>query len=303
MAAELRPATRAYHEIWLDGEKQVVDRGGGAVLRRPVPAAEVQDRGRPVDRQLRRHLLAGRGAARDRAGRPHPGLQPAGGRRARHDPQQGRHHRPAGPAARVRAHGARRRSGAPGGGDLPRPRQPERPPPRAAQVPAGRVGHRAVPRGVPAPRVVPARPAGRRCRRCRSTIISAATGSATGAGSTASSSRAAASSTPAAGGSRRRSTRSSPGSALASGSPPSRTCCSPASTPTASRPWSASFEGTASPCPASSRPRGGSRWPAPRSRPAAWRWPSRSARSPRSSTSSRPSSTASACATRRSRSG
>ena len=56
-------------------------------------------------------------------------------------------------------------------------------------------------------------------------------------------------------------------------------------------------------CRPGSRPRGGSRWPAPRSRPAAWRSPSRSARSRRSSTSSRPSSRASASATRRSPSG
>ena len=107
-----------------------LDRAGGAVLRRPLPAAEVQDRGRPLDRQLRGHLVAGRRAARRGAGRPHRGLQRARGRRARHDPQQGRHHRAPGGAARVRGDGARRRGGADRGRDLPRSRKPERPPAR-----------------------------------------------------------------------------------------------------------------------------------------------------------------------------
>ena len=54
----------------------------------------------------------------------------------------------------------------------------------------------AVPRGVPAPRVVHARRRPCSCRRCRSTITWAATASATAAGSTACSFRAAGSWTP-----------------------------------------------------------------------------------------------------------
>ena len=77
-------------------------RGGGALLRRRLPAAEVQDRRGALDRQLRGHLVAGRGAGRDRGRPEHPRVQRAGGRRARHDPPQGRHRRPARPAARLR---------------------------------------------------------------------------------------------------------------------------------------------------------------------------------------------------------
>ena len=100
-------------------------RGGGAVLRRPLPPAEVQDRASAsrtdncVDIWSQDvGLLAIVRTADDHR------LQPAGGRRARHDPQQGRHHRPAGAAARLRADGARRRGGAHRRRDLPRPRQP-----------------------------------------------------------------------------------------------------------------------------------------------------------------------------------
>ena len=108
------------------------------------------------------------------------GLQPAGRRRPRHDPQQGRHHRAPGPAARLRADGARGGGGAPRRRDLPRPRQPLRPAARPAQVPARRVGHRPLPRGVPAPGVVPAGSRRSRSRRCRSTTTSAATASRDG---------------------------------------------------------------------------------------------------------------------------
>ena len=41
----LSPRTGAYHEIWLDGEK-VVDASTRTDLRPPLPAAQVQDRGR-----------------------------------------------------------------------------------------------------------------------------------------------------------------------------------------------------------------------------------------------------------------
>ena len=149
--------TRAYHEIWLDGEKQVsTERRSRSTA--TVPAAEVQDRGRALDRQLRGHLGPGRGPARRSCGTGRlQRIQPARRRRPRHDPQQGRHHRAAGRAARLRADRARRRGRAHRGRDLPRPRQPERPAARPAQVPARRVGHAALPRGVPAARVVHAR--------------------------------------------------------------------------------------------------------------------------------------------------
>ena len=97
------PATHAYHEIWLDGEKQVSTEQEEPFYR---------------DRYLPRKFKTAVGLSTDncvdiwsqdvgllaivRDGRIH-GLQPAGGRRARHDPQQGRHHRPPGRAARLRA--------------------------------------------------------------------------------------------------------------------------------------------------------------------------------------------------------
>ena len=40
LAEHLLPRTRAYHEIWLDGEKIAARAGGGADLRRDLPAAK-----------------------------------------------------------------------------------------------------------------------------------------------------------------------------------------------------------------------------------------------------------------------
>ncbi len=57
LSRRLKPKTRAYYEIWVDGEKSVAaeDRRGAA-LRRAVPAAEIQDRVRAAGGQLHRRL-------------------------------------------------------------------------------------------------------------------------------------------------------------------------------------------------------------------------------------------------------
>ena len=197
LARELRPGTRAYHEIWLDGEKQVLDRAGGAVLRRPVPAAEVQDRGRPLHRQLRGHLGPGRRAcsAIVRDGRITGfNLLVGGGLGMTHNKGDttARLAQPLGfvptehgveavriVAAIFRDHGNRS----------------DRRHARLKYLLA-EWGIAALPRGVPAARVVHARRRRWRCPRCPSTTTSAATASATAAGSTACSSRAGGSWTP-----------------------------------------------------------------------------------------------------------
>ena len=177
--------------------------------------------------------------------------------------------------------GARGRGGAPRGRDLPRPRQPVRPAARPAQVPDRRVGHDALPGGVPAARLVPARRRRCRFRRCRSTTTSAATASATAAafyGVFIQSGRIVDTAGPRA---QDRAARDRhPAPARRPAHRRSRTCCSPISTPTASRRSSASSGARGHPADPSSRPRGGSRWPAPPSRPAGWRWPNRSGRFP-----------------------
>ena len=72
LAARFRPQTGAYYEVWLDGEQAVTaspapDAGRGALLRRRLPAPEVQDRPGLAGRQLHRRLHPGR---RHRAGGP-----------------------------------------------------------------------------------------------------------------------------------------------------------------------------------------------------------------------------------------
>ena len=250
LARELRPGDAGVPRDLARRREAGIDRAGGAVLPRPLPPAEVQDRGRPLDRQLRGHLGPGRGPARDRArtaGSAASTCWSAAGSGMTHNKGDttARLAEPLGfvptehgveavriVAAIFRDHGNRS----------------DRRHARLKYLLAD-WGIAALPRGVPAARVVHARAGRWRSRRCRSTTTSAATARATGAGSTACSSRAGASWTP---GAHRLKTRAPrdrrPGSGPASGSPASRTCCSPTSTPTASRPSSASSRRTASRC-------------------------------------------------------
>ena len=196
LARRAPPASRAYHEIWLDGERQISTEEeepfyGTATCRgssrppsasRPTTAWTSAPRTSDSSRSCGTagiqgfNLLVGGGLGmtHNKGDTTARLAQPLGFVPAEHGVEAVR---------LVAAH-------------LPRPRQPERPPPRPAQVPPRRVGHR--------PASARSSSAGRRsrwaprssCRRCRSTTTSAATARATAAGSTACSSRAAGSWTP-----------------------------------------------------------------------------------------------------------
>ena len=129
----------------------------GAVLRRALPAAQVQDRGRAAERHRGRSPFAGRRARRHprrRERRRAARGQRARGRRARHDAPQGRHLRAARQRDRLRARAARGRDREDHRRGLPRPRQSQRSPTRAPQVPARGLGRRALPRRAAASGIV-----------------------------------------------------------------------------------------------------------------------------------------------------
>ena len=69
LSEHLLPRTRAYHEIWLDGEKVAGTPRGRADLRRDLPAAQVQGGDRRAAAQRRRRVLARSRLHRDRRGR------------------------------------------------------------------------------------------------------------------------------------------------------------------------------------------------------------------------------------------
>ena len=77
LAAHFRPKTSAYYEVWLDGDQAVTASPArrrrtsrGAVLRRRLPAPEVQDRPGLARRQLHRRLHPRRRHRAGRARRP-----------------------------------------------------------------------------------------------------------------------------------------------------------------------------------------------------------------------------------------
>ena len=64
LSEHLKPQTRAYHEIWLNGEKLVGARRGRADPRPALSTAQVQDRRGGAAAQRRRRVLAGSGLHR-----------------------------------------------------------------------------------------------------------------------------------------------------------------------------------------------------------------------------------------------
>ena len=59
LSEHLKPKTRAYHEIWLDGEKLVGPAEEEPILGPALSTAQVQDRRRRAAAQRRRRVLAG----------------------------------------------------------------------------------------------------------------------------------------------------------------------------------------------------------------------------------------------------
>ena len=295
LALELRPATRAYHEIWLDGRAAGLDRAGGAVLRdQYLPRKFKTAVGLSTDNCVDIYaqdvgLLA---IVRDGPARR---VQPARRRRPRHDPQQGRYHGPAGRAARLRAGRARRR------GRAHRGRASSATTATARDRRHARLKYLLAEWGIARFREEFQRrasftlaPGGARSRGCRSTTTSAATARRDGRwfyGVFIQSGRIVDSRGPRA---QDRAARDRH-PALARHSP--HRPAEPAAHRSRRRRAStrrADAAGSRRPaCRTSSRRCGGTRWPAPRCRRAASPSPNRSARSPASSTSSRPSSTAS----------
>ena len=91
-ATHLLPKSRAWHEIWIDGEQHIRRRGGRrADLRPHLHAAQVQDRRRAAAAQRCRRVRARSRLHRHRARRPHRRLQRCGRRRHGHDAWRARH--------------------------------------------------------------------------------------------------------------------------------------------------------------------------------------------------------------------